>query len=108
MTENMRNTLLHRSKFTGGEFCEYFITWKVQQIPASALRDVPSTISKDANVYEKIVNLCRKSETLRRIISNLWAAFRDFLELKIIFPINYASTDVVGAYIIYRKYYFEF
>ena len=77
------------------------------------MTSAPPTATKLANpksqltirLWDQIIAI---SETLRRIISNLWAAFRDFLELKIIFPINYASTDVVGACIIYRKYYFEF
>ena len=77
------------------------------------MTSAPPTATKLANPKSQLTirlwgQIIAISETLRRIISNLWAAFRDFLELKIIFPINYASTDVVGAYIIYRKYYFEF
>ena len=77
------------------------------------MTSAPPTATKLANPKSHLTirlwgQIIAISETLRRIFSNLWAAFLNFLELKIIFPINYASTDVVGAYIIYRKYYFEF
>ena len=49
------------------------------------------------------MNLDQKSETLRHIVSNLCGTFRDFLELKVLFVINFTSTHHVGAGKVYQK-----